>query len=138
MEEALNKFETMVGSAEKKLDNIEKKIDAEFSKHLNCEDDDDDDAENKLSLLKKLEEVKAEYSTLCKEAAEVSTAQRQMAEAFQQELLAQVKQLQMLQDRGFTGSDRRLDGDAEAAVNTFVQKSDGQDSSLMQSANETR
>lgn len=97
MEEARKNFENMVGLAERKLDNIEKKIDEKFDEHLKLEED---GLENNATLLETLNEVKAEYKELCQEASSLSQAQKQMAQAFQQELLVQVKQLQMLQDKG--------------------------------------
>lgn len=134
MEEARKNFETMVGLAEQKLDDIEKKIDDKFAQHLRSEDEDENiEFEDGATLLKTLEEVKAEYKSLCKEAGELSQAQKQMAKAFQQELLSQVKQLQMLQDKGLI---KDVDDESQAAVNRTTAWADG-DQSMSQSLNET-
>lgn len=128
MEEARKNFETMVGLAERKLDDIEKKIDDKFDQHLKS---DEDVIKSDATLVETLNEVKAEYQALCQEAASLNQAQKQMAQAFQQELLAQVKQLQMLQDKGVFAPP---ENDVQSSIDTTIS---GYESNLSHSANES-
>lgn len=130
MEEARKNFETMVGLAERKLDDIEKKIDDKFDQHLKSEED---GSESDVTLLETLNEVKAEYRALCQEAASLNQAQKQMAQAFQQELLAQVQQLQTLQDKGVFVE---ADNDVQSSIDTSSSWT-SYESNLSQSMNDS-
>lgn len=130
MEEAKINFENKVSSAERKLDDIERKIDDKFSEHLISEDD---ELEDSNALVQTLNEVKAEYKSLCREAEELGQAQKQMAMAFQQELLAQVQQLQMLQDKGIVAKPE----DEVVTTANNITKQIEDDSNLSQSINST-
>ncbi|XP_078492383.1 uncharacterized protein LOC100178853 [Ciona intestinalis] len=119
MEEAMNNVVKKFDDAEKSLQDIESRLENGFEKHL--KQIGVEGVEDKASLLAKLEEVKQDYSEIKKEALELGQLQREMALAFQQQLLSTVQKLQGLTDN--QSLSKNSTEATDAAIESLVEQS---------------
>nr|XP_002130799.1 uncharacterized protein LOC100178853 isoform X2 [Ciona intestinalis]XP_026694072.1 uncharacterized protein LOC100178853 isoform X2 [Ciona intestinalis] len=119
MEEAMNNVVKKFDDAEKSLQDIESRLENGFEKHL--KQNGVEGVEDKASLLAKLEEVKQDYSEIKKEALELGQLQREMALAFQQQLLSTVQKLQGLTDN--QSLSKNSTEATDAAIESLVEQS---------------
>uniref|UniRef100_H2ZFH1 Protein FAM33A n=1 Tax=Ciona savignyi TaxID=51511 RepID=H2ZFH1_CIOSA len=120
MEQAMDNVVNKFDEAERNLEEIETRLEDGFAKHLKANEA-GDNVEDKASLLAHLDEVKQDYAEIKKEAAELGQLQREMALAFQKQLLSTVQKLQ-----GLTETQSLNKGSAEvtsAAIESLVEQS---------------
>ncbi|CAK8697991.1 uncharacterized protein LOC143448641 [Clavelina lepadiformis] len=119
MEEAMENVVKKFEDAERNLLRIEGELERGFEKTL--AEDGENGAEDKASLMQKLNEIKQDYANIKEEAQELGKLQREMALAFQQELFSTVQKLQALTDKQ-TASQNSSEA-AETAVESLVEQS---------------
>nr|CAB3262226.1 uncharacterized protein LOC100178853 [Phallusia mammillata] len=115
MEEVVDNVVKKFEEAERTVQKIEDQLDANFSEKLGSEGAD------KISLMQALEEVKQSHAEIRNEARELGNLQREMALAFQKNLLQTVQQLQALTENNTAG--KSSDEATKAAIDSLKEQS---------------
>ncbi|KAH9525451.1 hypothetical protein Btru_001466 [Bulinus truncatus] len=91
MEKAVESLESMFQKAEADIEYLTRKLDFQFQHDESLKDE-----SNPIRLLKKIEEVKSEFSSIVQDMSEIQKAQKEATEYFQSQLLTLTKMLEKL------------------------------------------